>query len=88
MHTTQFMKTRIDIKSALIGLSLGVLVALGVGAASPPISVSVGRYQVACAGNDGLIIDTATGQAWRAHFPPDRGTTDGDFFTPKIAEKK
>lgn len=75
-----------DIKSALIGLGTGVLITLGIGAASSP--GSVGRYQIAGTGNHGLIIDTVTGQVWRGYFPSSSGSTDGDFFTSKIGEKK
>jgi hypothetical protein len=80
------MNTKIDIKSALIGLAVGALVTLGIAAASSP--GSVGRYQIAGTGNHGLIIDTATGQVWRGYFPSNNGNTDGDFFTPKMGEKK
>jgi len=80
------MNTKIDIKSALFGLAIGVLVTLCIaGAASPG---SVGRYQIAGTGNHGLIIDTATGQVWRGYFPSSGGNTDVDFFTPKSGEKK
>lgn len=80
------MNKQIDLKSALIGLGLGVLVTLGIGAVSSP--TSVGRYQVTGTGNHGLIIDTATGKVWRGYFPSNEGRTDGDFFTPKIGERK
>ena len=80
------MNTKIDIKSALVGLAIGVLITLGVAATSSP--GSVGRYQIAGTGNHGLIIDTATGQVWRAYFPSNGGNTDTDFFTAKTGEKK
>ena len=80
------MNTKIDIKSALFGLGVGFLVTLGIAAASSP--GTVGRYQIAGTGNYGLIIDTATGQVWRGYFPSNGGNTDGDFFPPKIGEKK
>jgi hypothetical protein len=80
------MNTKIDIKSALFGLGVGVLLALGIAAASSP--GTVGRYQIAGTGNQGLVLDTATGQVWSAYFPPDRGKTDGDFSQPKIGDKK
>lgn len=80
------MNTKIDIKSALFGLSIGVVVALGIAAASSPSTI--GRYQIAGTGNQGLVLDTATGQVWSGYFPPDRGKTDGDFFQPKIGGKK
>lgn len=80
------MNTRIDIKSALFGLGIGVLVTLGIAAASSP--GSIGRYQVAGTGNHGLIVDTATGQIWSGYFPSSGGKTEADFFQPKGGEKK
>jgi hypothetical protein len=80
------MNTKIDIKSALIGLGVGVLVTLGIAAASSP--GSVGRYQVAGIGNHGLVIDTATGVVWSGYFPSMEGKTDADFFKSKIGERK
>ncbi|MCF7668411.1 MAG: hypothetical protein K9N48_01390 [Verrucomicrobia bacterium] len=80
------MNTKIDIKSVLVGLSVGVLVTLSIGAAFS--TDTVGRYQIAGTGNHGLIIDTATGEVWRAYFRSNGGRTDGDFFTPKVGEKK
>ncbi len=80
------MNNKIEIKSALIGLVLGVIVTLGIAAASSP--GSVGRDQVGGTGNHGLILDTVTGQAWSAYLPSNEGKTDTDFFSPKIGEKK
>ena len=80
------MNTKIETKSALIGLGIGVLITLSLAATSSP--GTVGRYQFAGVGSHGLIIDTATGQVWRGFFGSNGGTTDGDFFAPKIAEKK
>jgi hypothetical protein len=54
------MNTKIDIKSALIGLGIGVLVTVGIAAGSA--SGTVGRYQIAGTASHGLVIDTATGQ--------------------------
>ena len=80
------MNTKLDIKSTLIGLGLGILVTLGVAAASSP--GSVGRYQISGTGNHGLIIDTATGQVWSAFLASNEGKTDADFFTAKVGGKK
>ena len=82
------MNRKLEIKSAAIGLAIGVLVMLGIAAASGPGPGSVGRYQIAGTGNHGLIIDTATGQVWRGYFLSHEGKTDGDFFSPKTGEKK
>ena len=80
------MNTKIEIKSAVIGLGVGVLVTLGIAAASS--SGSIGRYQVGGTGSHGLVIDTATGQVWRSYLPPNDGGTDGDFFKAKLGEMK
>ena len=80
------MNTKIDIKSALIGLGVGVLVTLGIAAASSP--GSVGRYQVAGTGNHGLVLDIATGQVWSGYFSSTEGKTDADFFKSKIGERR
>jgi hypothetical protein len=82
------MNTKMDLKSALAGLGLGFLGALAIGAASPAPPIPIGRYQVAGTGDHGLILDTATGQAWRAFLSAAQGITDGDFFTPKVTVKK
>jgi hypothetical protein len=78
------MYTKIDIKSALIGLLFGVLVTVLMAATSSP--GQVGRYQVSGTQNQGLLVDTVTGQVWRAWFSSNGGTTDGSFFMPKIGK--
>lgn len=80
------MNTKIDIKSALIGLGAGVLITLAIAAASSP--TAVGRFQIAGTGNQGLVLDTVTGQVWCGYFSSTSGRTDGDFFQPKIDQKK
>jgi hypothetical protein len=75
-----FMNTKIDIKSALIGLLLGALVTFGIAASSG----SSGRYQVAGTSSYGLVLDTMTGQVWTMFCNPGGGRTDGEaFFLPK-----
>ena len=76
------MNPRIDIRSALLGLLLGVLATLAIAATSG--HGPVGRYQVAGTANFGLVLDTATGQVWRMFFSSTGGGTDGEaFFQPK-----
>ncbi|MCX6930032.1 MAG: hypothetical protein NT154_43490 [Verrucomicrobia bacterium] len=86
------MNTKLDIKSAVIGLVVGALVTLGI-AATTSSGSSVGRYQImSCASNGGqggsqsLVIDTLTGKVWSAYMPPN-GSSDADFFQPKNGEK-
>ncbi len=74
------MNTKIDLKSTLIGLLLGVLATVAIAAASSGPS---GRYQVGATGNHAIIVDTATGQAWSAFMSSDGGRTDPNFFQPK-----
>jgi len=80
------MNHPIDIKSALIGLCLGVTAMLALGASSPT-SGPVGRYQIAGTATHGLVIDTATGKVWskvlEIYF-----TDEKEFFDPKAGEKK
>ncbi len=82
------MNTRIDIKSAVIGLAAGALIMLGVAAATSSGS-PVGRYQLVSNVNNGgqggsfsMIIDTQTGKVWSAYSLP-TGTSDADFFQSK-----
>jgi len=80
------MNTKIDIKSALLGLALGVLATVAVAASTLP--GPVGRFQIAGTANHGLVLDTATGQVWSAFFLPNEGKTDPAYFQPKLGEKK
>lgn len=81
------MNTKIDIKSALIGLLLGVLATVAIAAASS--SGTAGRYQIAGTGSYGLVLDTATGQVWTMFFSSSGGRTDGDaFYQPKTGQTK
>ncbi len=80
------MNIKIDIKSAMVGLVLGMLVMLIIGAAAPP--ASVGRYQISGTSGHGMVLDTATGEVWTKHLPVDRGGVDVNFSNPKNGEKK
>jgi hypothetical protein len=58
---------KIDKKSLLVGMILGVCVLLALGAATGR-QADIGRYQVvACPDNQStcFVIDTTTGQVWR-----------------------
>jgi DNA-binding transcriptional regulator YdaS (Cro superfamily) len=80
------MNHPIDIKSALIGLCLGVAAILGLGASSPTTG-AVGRYQIAGTATHGMVIDTATGQVWTQYLQPD-GIRDSRFYGSKNEEPK
>ena len=77
------MNTKIDLKSALWGLAVGVLGVLAIGAAES--SNSTGRYQVAGGAGSFTIIDTATGQAWGANTASLSGIQPG--FWEKKSDK-
>ena len=80
------MKTQIHPKSALVGLLAGILVTVAIGAGVP--LDRFGRYQISGTSTQGLIIDTATGQAWTMHFAPNTGQSHPDFFELKNRDKK
>ena len=62
--TSKTMNTKIDVKSALFGLAIGVLAMLAIGAADSGPS-QIGRYTCAAGGGDTLlIVDSTTGRAW------------------------
>jgi hypothetical protein len=71
------MKTKIDLKSAGIGLLAGVIVTFTLGAAAKTTG-PVGRFQITGIQSHAFVIDTATGQVWRGYFPPAGGNTDGE----------
>ncbi len=78
------MKTSIDLKSALIGVGIGVVAMLAIGAANDDSSRQTGRFQCA-SGAYMLIVDTATGKAWC--LQPGTVSVTGNppgFFEPKI----
>jgi len=74
------MNTKIDLKSALCGLAVGILAMLAIGAA--PSSGAVGKYQVASNGAYVAIIDTTTGRAWGANISYLNAVHAG-FWDPK-----
>jgi hypothetical protein len=74
------MNSKIDLKSALFGLAVGVLGMLALGAAES--SNPNGRYQVAGGAGSFTIVDTMTGQAWGANTAS-QGTQAG-FWDKKL----
>lgn len=76
------MKNTFDLKSATIGLLLGIIVILGAGAAASK-STHVGRFQIGGTTSHAVILDTATGKAWRCYLPPNGGSTDSIFWKEK-----
>jgi hypothetical protein len=58
------MKKPVNIKSALAGVVLGIVVFATVGAALER-SEPVGRYEIVAVDNRALVLDTVTGQVWQ-----------------------
>jgi hypothetical protein len=58
--------TKIDIKSTVIGLLLGVVVMVTIGAQRQRVDQDnpIGRYQVTSSERYGFVVDTVTGQVW------------------------
>lgn len=80
------MNEKTDMKSLLLGMALGVSATVAVAAVSS--TGQVGRFQLGGTNNQGMVIDTATGQVWSTYFSPSGGMGHADFFEPKIGEKK
>lgn len=78
------MNTKIDLKSTLLGLALGVLGLLALGAASP--SSQIGRYRLTGSTPYFLLVDTVTGKVWSGNFQQGLRNTDSDFFSHKTDE--
>jgi len=77
------MNIKIDLKSALCGLAVGILAMLAMGAATS--SDALGRYQVASGSGFVTIIDTSTGRAWGANLAsPGFQTIHPGFWEPKL----
>jgi len=77
------MKSSIHLKSAALGLGIGVLTVLAIAAGEKPQS-QIGRYQLG--GNQvgpTLMIDTVTGQVWGINSTTAQLRNDPDFFTRK-----
>jgi hypothetical protein len=80
----QTMNTKIDLKSALLGLCIGLVAVLAIGAGEGE-SRPVGRYQSSAGGELLLIVDSVTGRAWCVR---PGGTSisgsPGGFFEKKV----
>jgi len=77
------MKSSIHLKSAALGLGIGVLTVLAIAAGEKPQS-QIGRYQLG--GNQvgpTLMIDTVTGQVWGINSTTAQLRNDPEFFTRK-----
>jgi hypothetical protein len=94
--------SRLDWKSVVIGVVLGVSIIFGIGAANQthgdeapkkPEAHAVGRFQIVAAGDHKgvtvMVLDTVTGQIWHGGITPEgmQGPS-GDFLAPKINAKK
>jgi hypothetical protein len=76
------MNTKIDLKSALCGLAVGILAMLAMGAVAP--SNGTGRYQIASGAGFVTVIDTTTGRVWGANLAsPGFQAIQPGFWDPK-----
>lgn len=76
------MNTKIDLKSALCGLAVGILATLAMGAATS--SNAIGRYQIASGSGFVTVIDTTTGRVWGANLAsPGFQAIQPGFWDPK-----
>jgi hypothetical protein len=78
---------KIDTKSLLCGILMGVSVILCIGADDSPSSALCGRYQIVTVNGAGmqpnaLILDTTTGKVWGADLSR-IWKNDSNFFEPK-----
>ena len=82
------MKAKIDLKSALMGVALGILTMCVIAAESS--SKPTGRYQIAggSANGDGhfAVLDTVTGQTWCARMSGNALQPMNTGFTEKKLE--
>lgn len=73
----------INLKSAVIGLLIGIVAILVVGAGEEPAG-KVGKYQITGGSGFFVIISTETGQAWFANMASPGVTGIGpDFWNKK-----
>jgi hypothetical protein len=80
------MKIQIDLKSAVLGLILGVAAMFALGADSDSQN-QIGRYQIQVGNNQNVLavlVDTATGKVWSAAgTAANQLRNDATFFDAK-----
>lgn len=57
---------KIDLKSAVVGLLVGVVAVFAMGAGEP--GSTIGKYQIAGGSGFFVIVDTETGKSWAANL--------------------
>lgn len=62
------MKTHFEVKSILLGMTVGLGAFLLLGASGVDSANQTGRYQIATGGGFALVIDTSTGKVWGANL--------------------
>lgn len=72
---------KIKITYSLLGLVVGILVALLVGAGTS--SNEINRFRVSCGAGFAIMTDTKTGQAWIYSSVGTGYKIDGNFFDAK-----
>jgi hypothetical protein len=74
------MNKTIEIKSMFLGLLVGVVAFVAIGAALKA-GDTAGRYQIVAGPNRAYVLDTATGQVWQKMITD--VVNDEDFAKPK-----
>jgi hypothetical protein len=81
------MKLKVDYKSVVVGLALGLLMAGVLGASLAQEQVS-GRFQMQTNEGHAFVLDTRTGEVWEKFEGTSGGDDSADFLNPKIDPKK
>ena len=83
------MNTKLDTKSLLAGVLLGLLVCACLAGFTFGANTGVGRYQIIAAGSTGdpyiYYLDTKTGRCWVANTPVESAAKDGWHPVPMPA---
>lgn len=78
------MKTAFDLKSLLVGLAIGIVLAAVLGAASKVVGkAETGRFQFATNPGHAFVFDTQTGEVWEKFEGSSGGETTSGFNEPK-----
>jgi hypothetical protein len=72
------MNSKIDIKSALLGLALGAVITFTLAATTLP--GPIGRFQIAGTANHGLVLDYGDRPGLVGIFPSERGKNRPRLF--------
>jgi len=77
------MQSKVEVRSVLFGVLLGVLLMASFGAVANPAGAP-GRFVIETNEAHAFVLDTATGQVWEKFTPSSQGQTDNEFARPKL----